>query len=262
MKVKGLRYFLIAVLFVVQSCKKDNSEKPVAPPSISYKVKGTWPHDTGAFTQGLVIDKGLLYESTGQEGQSWIGIVDVKTGVPDKKVTLDNKYFGECITILNNKIYQLTWTTKVGFVYDLKTFEKLREFQQPLKEGWGITHDNRNLIVSEGTDKLIYLDTATLKPVKTLNVTDANGPVTKLNELEYVDGFIYSNIWETNFIVKIDPATGKVVGRLDLSSLAQNAALRNQNANVLNGIAYHQETKLFVVTGKYWPSFYIIQLSQ
>jgi glutaminyl-peptide cyclotransferase len=262
MKAKGLRYFFIAIIFIVaQSCKKDSSEK-VNPPAISYKVKGTWPHDTGAFTQGLVIHKGLLYESTGQEGQSWIGVVDVKTGAPDKKVTLDNKYFGEGITILNNKVYQLTWTSKVGFVYDLKTFQKLREFPQPLKEGWGITHDNKNLIVSEGTDKLLYLDTVTLKSVKTLSVTDANGPVSKLNELEYVDGFIYANIWETNFIVKIDPATGKVVGRLDLSSLAQNASLRNQNANVLNGIAYHLETKLFVVTGKYWPSFYIIQLSQ
>ena len=253
---------LVVTAWFFQSCKKEKAdEKPDATPAIRYKVKATWPHDATAFTQGLVIHNGILYESTGQEGHSWIGVVDVKTGTPDKKVELDSKYFGEGITILNNKVYQLTWTSKVGFVYDLKTFKKLREFPQPLKEGWGITHDSTNLIVSEGTDKLIYLDTATLKPVKTLSVTDARGPVTKLNELEFVDGFIYANIWETNWIVKIDPSNGKIVGRLDLSSLAQNAALRNPEANVLNGIAYHRETKLFIVTGKYWPSFYIIQLN-
>lgn len=241
--------------------KKSESEEKPAPP-IYFKVKGTWPHDTEAFTQGLVIHNGLLYESTGQEGKSWVGIVDVETGKADKKITLENKYFGEGITILNNKIYQLTYTTKVGFVYDLKTFRKLREFPQPLKEGWGITHDNKNLIASEGTEKIFFLDTATLKPVRTLVVKDANGPVTRLNELEYVDGFIYANIWETNWIVKINASTGEVVGRLDLSSLAQNAALRNPEANVLNGIAYHPTTKLFLVTGKNWPSIYIIQLNQ
>jgi glutaminyl-peptide cyclotransferase len=264
MKLERLGILLITVVIAaqLQSCKKENNAQADSTPSINYKVKGTWPHDTEAFTQGLVVHNGVLYESTGQEGKSWIGIVDVKTGQPDKKVTLDDKYFGEGITILNNKVYQLTWTTRVGFVYDLKTFKKLREFTQPLSQGWGITHDSTNLIASEGTDKLIFLDTATLKPVRTLSVTDANGPVTKLNELEYVDGFIYANIWETNWIVKIDPSNGKVVGKLDLSGLAQNASLRNPDANVLNGIAYHHGTKLFLVTGKYWPSIYIVQLSK
>jgi glutaminyl-peptide cyclotransferase len=265
MKLVKFGTILMSLVIVVylQSCKqKGGDEQAEKTPSINYKVKGTWPHDTEAFTQGLVVHNGVLYESTGQEGKSWIGIVDVKTGEPDKKVQLEDKYFGEGITILNNKIYQLTWTTNVGFVYDLKTYKKLREFPQPLTQGWGITHDSTNLIASEGTDKLLFLDTVTLKPVKTLSVTDANGPVTKLNELEYVNGFIYANIWETNWIVKIDPATGKVVGRVDLSALAQNASLRNPEANVLNGIAYHHGTKLFLVTGKYWPSIYIVQLSQ
>lgn len=256
--------FMALAFLGVAACKKEKAdEQPTSKvPAIYYKVKGTWPHDTEAFTQGLVVHNGLLFEGTGQEGKSWIGIVDVKTGVPDKKIILENKYFGEGITILNNKIYQLTYTTKVGFVYDLKTFKKLREFKQPLREGWGITHDQVNLIASEGSDKLYFLDTLSLQPVRTLSVKDDRGPVTKLNELEYVDGFIYANIWETNWIVKIDPKTGDVVGRIDLSSLAQNAALRNPEANVLNGIAYHHGTKLFLVTGKNWPSIYILQLNQ
>ncbi|HYG03770.1 MAG TPA: glutaminyl-peptide cyclotransferase [Chryseosolibacter sp.] len=265
-----MKYVKVALLiclgcFVFVSACKNDKEKEAAEstvPVIYYKVKSTWPHDTEAFTQGLVVHNGLLYESTGQEGKSWIGIVDVKTGEADKKVILDDKYFGEGITILNNKIYQLTYTTKVGFVYDLSTYEKIREFPQPLKEGWGITHDNKNLIVSEGTEKLFFLDTTTLKPVRSIVVKDDQGPVTKLNELEYVDGFIYANIWETNRIVKINPADGTVVGRLDLTALAQNAALRNPEANVLNGIAYHPGTKLFLVTGKNWPSIYILQLNQ
>lgn len=268
--MKSMKFVKSAVLiylgsFIFFSACKNDKEKTEAEstvPVIYYKVKGTWPHDTDAFTQGLVVHNGLLYESTGQEGKSWIGIIDVKTGVPDKKIILDDKYFGEGITILNDKIYQLTYTTKVGFVYDLDTFEKIREFKQPLKEGWGITHDNKNLIVSEGTDKLYFLDTTSLQPVRSIAVTDDNGPVTKLNELEYVDGFIYSNIWETNTILKINPADGKVVGKLDLTGLAQNAALRNPQANVLNGIAYHPGTKLFLVTGKNWPSIYILQLNQ
>lgn len=251
----------LAVASILFSCKKETEQPEVDPLTIYYKVKTTWPHDTEAFTQGLVIHNGILYESTGQNGKSWIGIIDIKTGNPDKKVVLDEKYFGEGITIMNDKVYQLTYKTKVGFVYDLKTWKKLREFPQPLIEGWGITHDNANLIMSEGSEKLFFVDTATLKPVRTLTVTDENGPVNKLNELEYVEGFIFANVWETNKIVKIDPKTGKVVGRMDLTSLAQNAALRSPNAEVLNGIAYHQGTKLFLVTGKNWPSIYVLQLN-
>lgn len=258
---KFVCFLMAASILFINSCKKE--EKPEEDKLLmNFKVKATWPHDTEAFTQGLVIHNGKLYESTGQEGKSWIGLVDIKTGEPDKKVILDDQYFGEGIAILNNKIYQLTWKNKVGFVYDLKTFEKLREFVPPLKEGWGITHDSTHLIMSEGTEKLVFVDTTTLQPARTLTVTDENGPVSKLNELEYVNGFIYANIWETTKIVKIDPVSGKVVGRLDLVSLAQNAALRNPEADVLNGIAYHASTKLFVVTGKNWPSYYILQLSQ
>jgi glutaminyl-peptide cyclotransferase len=258
----GIFCALLALATLFGSCKNEKENTEDAPPTIYFKLKTTWPHDVSAFTQGLVIHNGILYESTGQNGASWIGIIDINTGTPDKKVELEEKYFGEGITIMNNKVYQLTYKTKVGFVYDLKTWAKLREFQQPLVEGWGITHDNKNLIMSEGTDKLFFVDTTTLQPVRTISVTDNKGPVSKLNELEYVEGFIFANIWETNYIVKIDPQTGKVVGKMDLSSLAQNAALRNPNAEVLNGIAYHPTTKLFLVTGKNWPSIYILQLNQ
>jgi glutaminyl-peptide cyclotransferase len=250
---------IIAILFLF-SCDKRKEVPADNTPTIAFKLRSSWPHDTQSFTQGLVIHNGQLYESTGQEGSSWIGIVDIKTGKPDKKVALDKKYFGEGIAILNNKVYQLTWTSKVGFVYDLQTFEKLAEFEIPSKEGWGITHDNKNLILSDGTSKLTFLDTATLKPVKTVTVTDERGDVDKINELEYVNGYVMANIWETNTIIRIDPQTGKVVARMDLTPLMQNAKILNSQADVLNGIAYHPTTKLLLVTGKYWPKIYALQM--
>ena len=256
----ALCFFLIFAILFVSGCDKKKEAPADKMPTIAFKLRSSWPHDTQSFTQGLVIHNGQLYESTGQEGSSWIGIVDIKTGKPDKKVALDKKYFGEGIAILNNKVYQLTWTSKVGFVYDLRTFEKVAEFEIPSKEGWGITHDNKNLILSDGTSKLTFLDTTTLKPVKTVTVTDERGDVDKINELEYVNGYVMANIWETNTIVRIDPQTGKVVARMDLTPLMQNARILNSQADVLNGIAYHPTTKLLLVTGKYWPKIYALQM--
>ena len=259
MKIKTM--FILILLGLLWGCGKEKNEGPGKNDlSITYKLKARWKHNPQAWTQGLLIHDGKLFESTGQN-QSYIGIVDIKTGKPEKKVVLDDQYFGEGITILNNKVYQLTWQNRVGFVYDLKTFEKLREFKYAT-EGWGLTHDHHHLIMSDGTEKLIYLDTATLEPVKTLQVKDRNGFVTKLNELEYMEGFIMANQWETNRILKIDPQTGNVVGVLDLTPLAQEARLDNPGADVLNGIAYHPATKLLIVTGKQWPSTYVLQLNQ
>lgn len=253
--------FTVILLTLLLACAKENKERSAKDDlTIPFKLKTRWKHDTGAWTQGLLIHQGLLYESTGQK-QSYIGIVDIVTGKPDKKIVLDDKYFGEGIAILNNKIYQLTWQNRIGFVYDLKTFEKIKEFQYAT-EGWGLTHDNHHLIMSDGTEKLIYLDTMTFKPVKIIRVKDENGFVTKLNELEYMEGFILANQWETNRILKIDPQTGTVVGTLDLTPLAQEAKLDNPRADVLNGIAYHPTTKLLIVTGKFWPSAYVLQLNQ
>ena len=252
---------MLVILFLglMFSCGGENNQRS-EDMSIAYKLKSRWKHDPQAFTQGLLIHDGKLFESTGQR-QSYVGIVDIKTGKADKKVVLDDRYFGEGIAILNNKLYQLTWQNKVGFVYDLKTFEKIREFNYTT-EGWGLTHDGHHLIMSDGTEKLIYLDTVDLKPVKTVRVKNGDAFVTKLNELEYMDGFILANQWETNRILKIDPQTGNVVGILDLSPLVQEVKLENPRADVLNGIAYHPGTKLLVVTGKFWPSAYVLQLTQ
>lgn len=263
-ELRKLRSAILLLSVVFVSCGKEKEKRSAEtkdPLTINYEVRTQWPHDTQAFIQGLVIHDGKLYESTGQEGHSWIGIVDVSTGKADRKVTLGSEYFGEGITILNNKIYQLTWKHKVGFIYDLKTFKKLGEFPYDT-EGWGLTHNNQNLIMSNGTNKLIFLDTTSLKPLRTLNVTDDAGPVDQLNELEFVEGYIMANVWNTNMILRIDPGTGKVVGKLDLSALSRDAKLRDPNSEVLNGIAYHPTTKLLLITGKNWPMIYVLHLKK
>jgi glutamine cyclotransferase len=264
-KHKTRCWYLITLGIFLMACNKPKESVATKDTlAIGYTVRTQWVHDTQAFIEGLEINDGKLYESTGQEGQSWVGIIDISTGKPDKKIILDKQYFGEGITILNNKIYQLTWKNNVGFIYDLKTFKKIREFTYDtiIKEGWGMTHDSRNLILSNGTENLIYLDTTTLKPVRTIRVTNEYGPVKNLNELEFVEGFIFANEWQTNRVLKIDPQTGKVVGRLDLTPLVNDTQMRNPRADVLNGIAYHPTTKLFLVTGKHWPMFYVLQLNK
>lgn len=253
-----MRTYSILVLIFLLSCTGDK-ETIDNPKFIDYTLQSTFPHDQGAFTQGLVIDKGQLYESTGQEN-SWIGIVNVKTGVADKKIILDKKYFGEGITILNNKIYQLTWQNRKGFVYDLKTHQKIKEFDYP-HEGWGITHDQHQLIMSDGTSTLYFIDTLSLNQTKTIEVTYEGKPVNALNELEFIDGFVFANIWRTNWIAKINPKTGVTEGFIDLTKLAQHALRINPNADVLNGIAWHDGTQTLLVTGKNWPNIYALKIS-
>jgi glutaminyl-peptide cyclotransferase len=233
--------------------KKSIAEKDLIP----YSILKAFPHDVTAFTQGLTIYDGRLFESTGQ-ANSWIAEVDIASGLQDKKVILDKKYFGEGITILNNKLYQLTWKNHTGFVYDIRTFRKLREFQYA-HEGWGITHNDTNLIVSDGTHRLYLLDTATLLAVDTLKVSDDGGEVDQLNELEYIDGYVFANQWQTNYIFKIDPASGKVVGKMDLTPVAERMIQINRQADVLNGIAYEKKSKVLLVTGKLWPSLFALK---
>jgi glutamine cyclotransferase len=250
---------LSLILFACTSKEKKedtHSSKDLIP----YKVTGIFPHDATAFTQGLVIENGRLFESTGQSN-SWIAEVAITTGKQDKKVTLDPKYFGEGITILNNKIYQLTWQSKIGFIYDLKTFEKKGEFTYE-HEGWGITHNGKNLIVSDGTDKLRFLDTLTLKELSSVLVKDHDVKRDSLNELEFIDGFVFANLWLTNTIVKIDPSTGKVVGKLDLSKIGEEVRLKSPQADVLNGIAYEKKSKTLLITGKQWPACYAIRFME
>ena len=251
---------ILALIFISCGCQRSgNSETPPDTLAISYTVLKTLPHDTEAFTEGLTIYDNKVFESTGQHGSSWIAEVDPGTGVHTKKITLDNRYFGEGMTILNNKIYYLTWQTKLGFVYDAKTYKQIGEFKYD-SEGWGLTHNNNELIMSSGTEKLYFLDTTDLKVVRTLTVTDGPGRLKNLNELEFIDGFIFANVYETTWIVKIDPATGKVVGRLDLSPLVNEIKRMYPNTQELNGIAYDKNSKGILVTGKYWPKSYLIRL--
>jgi glutamine cyclotransferase len=251
--------------WILGACSSSDKEKKetittTQTPRIAYSVQRSFPHDTKSFTQGFTIHKGKLYESTGQNN-SWIGIVNITTGEAEKKITLPSTYFGEGITILNNKIYQLTWQSKIGFVYDLNTFEKIRDFNYAT-EGWGITHNNEHLIMSDGSDKLYFLDTVNLSLVKSLPVTYEGKVLNQLNELEYIDGFVFANVWQSNSIVKIDISNGKVVGLMDLSVLVSQASMVNPSMDVLNGIAWHAGTKSMLVTGKYWPFIYSLKFKE
>ena len=242
-------------------CSKDKETRSAADKTpIPYTVLKVFPHDIKAFTQGLTVFDGRLFESTGQ-ANSWIAEVDIASGDQDKKVILDKKYFGEGITILNNKIYQLTWQNHIGFIYDVRTFKKLSEFPYT-REGWGITHNQKNLIVSDGTEKLFLLDTLTLQAIDTLVVTDGAGIVDNLNELEFIDGYVFANRWGTSEILKIDLSSGKVVGVLDLSSLSEKARQMYPRADVLNGIAYEKKSKTLLVTGKLWPTLFVLRLQK
>jgi len=229
---------------------------------LSYSVLSVLPHNEEAYTQGLIVHNNKVLESTGQNGASWVGEVNPASGAHEKKITLDDRYFGEGITVLNNKLYYLTWKTNVGFIYDAKTYKKLSEFQYDpkIKEGWGLTHDSKNLIVSNGTDVIQFLDTTDLKVVRSIKVRAGNMRIKELNELEYVDGYIYANVWMTDWIVKIDPANGEVVGKLDLSAIGNEIKATYPRADVLNGIAYDRNSKAFLVTGKLWPKSYLIRI--
>jgi glutaminyl-peptide cyclotransferase len=253
---------IIALSMLLSGCgekKNSETEAPADTLAISYNVLKTLPHNTEAFTEGLTIQDNKVFESTGQYGTSWIAEVDPGSGAHVKKVSLDSNYFGEGMTILNNKIYYLTWQTKIGFIYDAKTYKQIGEFKYD-NEGWGLTHNNKELIMSAGTEKLYFLDTTNLAVNRTLTVTYQNEKMKNLNELEYVDGFIFANVYETSMIVKIDLSTGKVVGRIDLSPLAGEIERMYPTANELNGIAYDKNSKAFLITGKNWPKTYLIRL--
>ncbi|MBC7488210.1 MAG: glutaminyl-peptide cyclotransferase [Cytophagaceae bacterium] len=240
----------------------------VQTPLLHYTIANRYPHDELAFTEGFLFHNGVLYESTGSpdnlpQTQSFIGSVDLKTGKINKKVELDrNIYFGEGIVFLNNKVYQLTYKNKLGFYYDAKSFKKIGQFTYENEEGWGMTTDGSSLIMSDGTHQLTYLDAFTLKPSKKITITENDSFVQHLNELEYINGFIYANIWLTNNIVKIDPKTGKVVGKIDLSSLVYEVKDTHPAAAELNGIAFNPENGNVYVTGKMWPTIYELKMAE
>jgi len=261
--VRWLHVASVAVL-LFSSCgdKANNEENPSKDSlALNYSIVSTLPHNSEAYTQGLVIYNNKVLESTGQKGQSWVAEVNPGSGQHEKKIILETRYFGEGITVLNNKMYQLTWEEKTGFIYDARSYKKLGEFKYNTP-GWGLTHDNKNLIMSDGTDKLYFLDTTKLQVIRTLTVTDPTGvKIKNLNELEFVDGNVFANVYETALILKIDPATGRVVGRLDLSALANEVKRMYPNTDVLNGIAYDKNSKALLVTGKLWPKSYLIRVN-
>ncbi len=227
------------------------------PAVAGFKVVAVYPHDPNAFTQGLAIAGGQLYEGTGLYGQSTIRKVDLATGRVEKRRPIDAMYFGEGIAILDGHLYQLTWQHGLGIVYDLATFSQQRTFQYT-GEGWGLTQDGKELILSDGSSKLRFLDPQTFAVVREIDVRDHGQPVTKLNELEYIDGEIWSNVWYDDRIARISPATGEVLGWVDLAALYPKSA-RSSEA-VLNGIAYDAAAKRLFVTGKNWPQLYEIEI--
>ena len=228
--------------------------RPQQPTVYGYKVIKTYPHDTEAFTEGLELHNGLLYESTGLEGKSWIGIRTLESASYKVKVAINPRYFGEGMTIFGDKLYQLTWKDHKGFIRDKNTLKEIGTFSY-YGEGWALTHNDTHLIMSDGTSTLRFLDPKNPgKAVKTIRVTNMGQPVTQINELEWVKGEIYANVWQTDYLIRIDPSTGKVVGIVDLSGILPN------QADVLNGIAYDCKNDRLFVTGKLWSKMFEIKL--
>lgn len=228
------------------------------PEKYGYELVQSYPHNETSFTEGLEIHNGFIYESTGEYGTSYLYKNNLQSGKTIQSVKLADKYFGEGITIFNNRIYQLTYKTKVGFVYSLENMALVDSFRFESAEGWGMTHDDKNLIMSDGTNELTYLNPTTYKTVKKIQVYDDKNPLVYINELEYSEGVIYANVWGTDLIVKIDPQTGKVLSRIDLNGIMM-LSNPNKPIDVLNGIAIDPVTKKMYVTGKFYPKLFEIK---
>ena len=230
-----------------------------APDTLHYKLIRKYPHDSDAYIEGLVYNNGAFYESTGRKGDSKLREIDPATGKILMERRLDDEYFGEGITLFKGRIYQLTYTARVGFVYDLKTFELIRKFDLQTEEGWGLTNDGKSLIASDGTSTLYFYDPEYYSQTGQLYVADNKGLKNHVNELEYVNGYIWANVWGEDEILKIDANTGQVVAVVNLHNLVPKQLPDNMDY-VLNGIAYNPESKTFYVTGKLWPVLYEISI--
>jgi glutamine cyclotransferase len=233
----------------------------IVPKLMKYTVVNTYPHDINAFTEGFEFYQDTLLESTGLKGKSYFAKIDYKTGKIFKRVDLDPQYFGEGITVLNDKIYQLTWENGEGFIYDAKTLKKLKTFQYDKKvEGWGMTNDGKNIYHSDGTEKIWTMNPETQKLTDFINVYTNDSKIKSVNELEWINGKIYGNIWQKDAIAVINPQTGAVEAVMDLSAL--RAKVTNKEAEVLNGIAYNKKTNTIFVTGKNWEKTFEIKVSE
>ena len=226
-------------------------------PKYGYTVVKSYPHDPKAYTQGLEYNGGVLFEATGLKGQSGVRKVELETGKVLQRRDVSSQHFGEGITVFKSDLVELTWQTHVAFVYDRTSFEPKKQFSYP-GEGWGLTHDGTSLIMSDGTDELRYLEPTTFVEKRRLKVTASGAPLRNLNELEYVKGEIFANVWQTDYVARIDPATGKVTGYIDLRGLLSPA--ERAGTDVLNGIAYDEAHDRLFVTGKLWPKLFEIKL--
>lgn len=239
------------------------SNNTIAPPAnINYNIVATYPHDTSSYTQGLIWKDNTLYEGTGLEGHSKLMKIDIKNGKPIESVSLDPSEFGEGITLLNNRIYQLTWQNHKVYVYDAKTLKKIKELSWE-HDGWGLTNNGTDLIVSTGESNLYFVDPETFKIKKVVGVSDNNGPVGNINELEYINGVVYANIYLSDYIIKIDPSTGHILGKIDLSGLLAKAGknVNTEEGYVLNGIAYDSTKNAMYITGKKWPLLFEMKVN-
>ena len=261
-RVIGALVILITGAFSAYSCSDPtNPGTPVQTgpaPVYTYQIVNTYPHDPGAFTQGLVVEDSVFYEGTGLNGRSSLRRVQRTSGEVKKMISLSTSVFGEGITVYDNKIIQLTWQSHIGFVYDKETFEEIRSVSYPT-EGWGITYDGSRFIMSDGSSQLFFRDPVTFEELGRVSVTDEGQPVSRLNELEYVKGEVYANVWQTDRIARINPTTGKVTAWIDLSDIL-SAEDRQATVDVLNGIAYDTQHDRLFVTGKLWPKIFEIKL--
>jgi len=262
--------FSIVMLLAFAACNSGNAvtskaetqqpnqmTAPARVPTYTYEVINTYPHDPGAFTQGLVFHQGALYESTGLNGSSSLRRVELETGKVLKKIDVPAVFFAEGLALFNGRLYQLTWQSQRGFVYDLDSFNMLRDFSYT-GEGWGLTHDTRSLIMSDGTNRIRFLNPDTFEVQRVITVHDNGRDITQLNELEYIKGEIYANIWLTDRVARIDPQSGRVTAWVNLSGLLSSESLGP--GAVLNGIAYDETSDRLFVTGKLWPKLFEVRL--
>jgi glutamine cyclotransferase len=259
MKLTNIFPTIIALLLIYFSCTRSYTPfSPTPNKNYTYRIVEEYPHRQDAFTQGLVFYDGYLYEGTGLNGYSSLRRVDIKSGEVLQIKNLPAQYFGEGITIYNDKIYQLTWQSGTGFVYDLNTFDLLDQFYYS-GEGWGLTCDDTSLIMSDGTSYLYFLDPETYEKKSRIEVKDHGKPITHLNELEYINGEIFANVWLTSKIARISPDTGEVLGWLNLYGILPSREC-SRPIDVLNGIAYDPATGWIYITGKFWCKLFVIEL--
>lgn len=260
---KNIKALIYAKGQVFEINKRIEIVSNINPKLISYKIVNTYPHNTKSYTQGLEFHRDTLFEGTGQRGLSKLLKTNAKTGEIYSSVALPGKYFGEGITILNNKVYQLSWQENTGFIYNADNLKLIKEFNYfKAIEGWGLCNDGKNLYQSDGTEKIWILDPETLKEIGSINVYSAATKIKAVNELEWVDGMIYGNVYQKDALAKINPKTGAVEGIIDLSALKTQVNVSDPGNEVLNGIAYNQKSKTFFITGKNWDKMFEIKLSE